>query len=80
MLCFCKFVFGSFPGCFFFGDDYSVFVIIYCVGLNKDFKKMLSEHAEFRALSLKDILTSSDGTRKVEIIFFIYSKLVRNNL
>ncbi|KAH9708941.1 Radical SAM domain-containing protein [Citrus sinensis] len=51
-------------GCFFFGGDYSVLVIIYCVGLNKDFKKMLSEHAEFRALSLKDILTSSDGTRK----------------
>ncbi|KAF8378296.1 hypothetical protein HHK36_029635 [Tetracentron sinense] len=34
-------------------------------GLNKDFKKMLSEHAELKALSLKDILMASDGTRKV---------------
>ncbi|OMO78204.1 hypothetical protein CCACVL1_14578 [Corchorus capsularis] len=34
-------------------------------GLNKDFKKMLGEHAEFRALSLKDVLTASDGTRKI---------------
>lgn len=80
MLCRCPFVFGSLLGFFFFGCDYLVLVIIYCVGLNKDFKKMLSEHAEFRALSLKDILTASDGTRKVEIIFFIYSTLVRNNL
>ncbi|XP_059649020.1 uncharacterized protein LOC132294976 [Cornus florida] len=34
-------------------------------GLNKDFKKMLSERAEFRALSLKDIITASDGTKKI---------------
>ncbi|KAJ4711116.1 Dual-specificity RNA methyltransferase [Melia azedarach] len=34
-------------------------------GLNKDFKKMLSEHAEFKALSLKDVLTAADGTRKI---------------
>ncbi|XAR65062.1 23S rRNA (adenine(2503)-C(2))-methyltransferase [Bertholletia excelsa] len=34
-------------------------------GLNKDFKKMLSENAEFRALTLKDVLTASDGTRKI---------------
>ncbi|XP_028794850.1 uncharacterized protein LOC114750414 isoform X2 [Neltuma alba] len=34
-------------------------------GLNKDFKKMLSEHAEFRALSLKEIHAASDGTRKI---------------
>ncbi|XP_054775817.1 uncharacterized protein LOC129284381 isoform X1 [Prosopis cineraria] len=34
-------------------------------GLNKDFKKMLSENAEFRALSLKEIRTASDGTRKI---------------
>ncbi|PIA40500.1 hypothetical protein AQUCO_02500304v1 [Aquilegia coerulea] len=34
-------------------------------GLNKDFKKMLSGLAEFKALSLKDILTASDGTRKI---------------
>ncbi|XP_057947918.1 uncharacterized protein LOC131143691 isoform X2 [Malania oleifera] len=34
-------------------------------GLNKNFKKMLSEHAEFKALSLREILTASDGTRKI---------------
>ncbi|KAI9107839.1 hypothetical protein K1719_021175 [Acacia pycnantha] len=34
-------------------------------GLNKDFKKMLSENAEFRALSLKEIHAASDGTRKI---------------
>ncbi|XP_027154181.1 uncharacterized protein LOC113754060 isoform X2 [Coffea eugenioides] len=34
-------------------------------GLNKDFKKMLGEHADFKALSLKDIHTASDGTRKI---------------
>ena len=39
------------------------------VGLNKDFKKMLSENAEFKALSLKEMLTASDGTRKVDMIF-----------
>ncbi|PON59333.1 Ribosomal RNA large subunit methyltransferase [Parasponia andersonii] len=33
-------------------------------GLNKDFKNMLSENAEFKALSLKEILTASDGTKK----------------
>lgn len=39
-------------------------------GLNKDFKKMLSKQAEFKVLKFKDILTASDGTRKVEISFF----------
>ena len=39
------------------------------IGLNKDFKKMLSENAEFMALSLKEICTAADGTRKVEMIF-----------
>ncbi|XP_020265068.1 LOW QUALITY PROTEIN: uncharacterized protein LOC109840734 [Asparagus officinalis] len=34
-------------------------------GLNKDFKKMLSENASFKALSVKDIFTASDGTRKI---------------
>lgn len=38
------------------------------VGLNKDFKKMLSENAEFKAISLKDMLTASDGTKKVDVI------------
>uniref|UniRef100_A0A1D1XMN5 Ribosomal RNA large subunit methyltransferase N n=1 Tax=Anthurium amnicola TaxID=1678845 RepID=A0A1D1XMN5_9ARAE len=33
-------------------------------GLNKDFKQMLSENATFKALYVKNILTSSDGTRK----------------
>nr|GMD24680.1 dual-specificity RNA methyltransferase RlmN-like [Ipomoea batatas] len=34
-------------------------------GLNKEFRKMLSEHAEFKALNLKDIRTASDGTKKM---------------
>ncbi|KAL9246499.1 hypothetical protein vseg_020026 [Gypsophila vaccaria] len=34
-------------------------------GLNKDLRKMLTEHAEFKALSLKDVRTASDGTRKI---------------
>lgn len=33
-------------------------------GLNKDLRKMLSVHAEFKALSLRDVRTASDGTRK----------------
>ncbi|KAH7570271.1 hypothetical protein JRO89_XS05G0079500 [Xanthoceras sorbifolium] len=41
-------------------------------GLSKDFKKMLSQHAEFKALSLNDIRTASDGTRK-EVSDFIYT-------
>ncbi|GAB2220500.1 hypothetical protein Drorol1_Dr00008156 [Drosera rotundifolia] len=43
-------------------------------GLNKDFKKMLSMNAEFRALSLKDIRTASDGTKK--ILFTLEDRLV----
>ena len=46
----------------------SSFLIDLVIGLNKDFKKMLSENAEFRALSLKEIRTACDGTRKVEMI------------
>ncbi|TVT97352.1 hypothetical protein EJB05_57403, partial [Eragrostis curvula] len=34
-------------------------------GLNKDFKKMISEHSYLKALTVKDILTASDGTRKI---------------
>ncbi|XP_021842911.2 uncharacterized protein [Spinacia oleracea] len=34
-------------------------------GLNKDLRKMLSAHAEFRALSLKEIRSASDGTKKI---------------
>ncbi|KAL1221058.1 hypothetical protein V5N11_024890 [Cardamine amara subsp. amara] len=34
-------------------------------GLNKDFKRMVSEHAELGALSFKDIRSASDGTRKI---------------
>ncbi|XVF84958.1 hypothetical protein PTKIN_Ptkin17bG0080700 [Pterospermum kingtungense] len=47
-----------------YGDNIWAHNVDELEGLNKDFKKMLSEHAEFRALSLKDILTASDGTRK----------------
>lgn len=48
-----------------YGDNIWAHNIDELEGLNKDFKKMLGEHAEFRALSLKDILTASDGTRKI---------------
>ncbi|XP_023643490.1 uncharacterized protein LOC17894108 [Capsella rubella] len=34
-------------------------------GLNKDLKRMISEHAVFGALSFKDIRSASDGTRKI---------------
>ncbi|KAL7091668.1 hypothetical protein ACP275_12G119200 [Erythranthe tilingii] len=34
-------------------------------GLNKELKRMLGEHAEFRVLQLKDMLTASDGTKKI---------------
>jgi 23S rRNA (adenine2503-C2)-methyltransferase len=37
----------------------------YAIGLNKDFRNMLRENAEFKALSLKQIVTAADGTRKV---------------
>jgi hypothetical protein len=45
------------------------------LGLNKDFKKMLSENADFKALAVKEIHAASDGTRKVEIILlcFVFS-------
>ncbi|GFP93339.1 protein argonaute 4 [Phtheirospermum japonicum] len=33
-------------------------------GLNKDFKRMLVELAEFKALHFKDMYTASDGTKK----------------
>jgi len=45
--------------------------ISYDSGLNKDFKKMLNENAEFKALALKEIRTASDGTRKVNWSFFV---------
>ncbi|CAO1948217.1 unnamed protein product [Urochloa humidicola] len=34
-------------------------------GLNKDFRKMITEHADLKALTVKDVLTASDGTRKI---------------
>ncbi|KEH20004.1 dual-specificity RNA methyltransferase RlmN [Medicago truncatula] len=34
-------------------------------GLKKDFKQMLSEHADFKALAVKEIHAASDGTRKI---------------
>jgi len=34
-------------------------------GLNKDFRKMITERADLKALTVKDILTASDGTRKI---------------
>lgn len=46
------------------------------VGLNKDFKRMLSEHAEFKALSLKEIRTAADGTKKVDLSFLCDCSLI----
>ncbi|CAO2208798.1 unnamed protein product [Urochloa humidicola] len=34
-------------------------------GLNKDFRKMITERADVKALTMKDIVTASDGTRKI---------------
>lgn len=34
-------------------------------GLNKDLKRMLSEHAEFKSLHFKNMVTASDGTKKI---------------
>ncbi|EMS46226.1 Ribosomal RNA large subunit methyltransferase N [Triticum urartu] len=34
-------------------------------GLNKDLRKMISDHADLKALTIKDIITASDGTRKI---------------
>ncbi|KAK4598101.1 hypothetical protein RGQ29_015554 [Quercus rubra] len=48
-----------------YGNDIWAHQIDELEGLNKDFKKMLSENAEFKALSLKGILTASDGTKKI---------------
>ncbi|GLT36546.1 hypothetical protein SLA2020_109170 [Shorea laevis] len=48
-----------------YGNDIWAHNVDELEGLNKDFKKMLGEHAAFKALSLKDILTASDGTRKI---------------
>ncbi|GMY26216.1 dual-specificity rna methyltransferase rlmn [Fagus crenata] len=48
-----------------YGNDIWAHHIDEFEGLNKDFKKMLSENAEFKALSLKEMLTASDGTRKI---------------
>ncbi|XP_065873625.1 uncharacterized protein [Euphorbia lathyris] len=43
-------------------------------GLHKEFKKMLSKHAELKAISLEDVRTASDGTRK--ILFRLDDELV----
>lgn len=40
-------------------------------GLNKNFKNMLGERAEFKVVHLKEILTASDGTRK-EVTDFVH--------
>lgn len=42
-------------------------VVFILSGLNKDFRKMLGDAAELKALSVKDVLTASDGTRKVTL-------------
>ncbi|MFS8029545.1 putative methyltransferase (Class A) [Helianthus anomalus] len=49
-------------------------------GLNKDLMMMLSKRAKLKALQVKDIITASDGTRKVSVIFFdrLYSLYLLN--
>ncbi|KAJ0053077.1 hypothetical protein Pint_03555 [Pistacia integerrima] len=37
---------------------------------------MLSEHAEFKALSMKDIYTTSDGTQKIRTSHYIENLLI----
>ncbi|KAL6567819.1 hypothetical protein OROGR_001487 [Orobanche gracilis] len=40
--------------------------------LNKDFKRMLDEHAEYKALHFKDMMSASDGTKKrLQILFML---------
>lgn len=53
-------------------DRYNEEITSIIAGLNKDFKKMLTDNADLKALSIKDILTASDGTRKeaADIIHF----------
>ncbi|KAJ1689660.1 hypothetical protein LUZ63_013815 [Rhynchospora breviuscula] len=34
-------------------------------GLNKDFRKMIDENASLKALTVKDVIKASDGTRKI---------------
>lgn len=48
-----------------YGNDIWAHCIDELEGLNKDFMKMLSDRAEFRALVVKDIVTASDSTRKI---------------
>ncbi|XP_039115591.1 dual-specificity RNA methyltransferase RlmN [Dioscorea cayenensis subsp. rotundata] len=43
-------------------------------GLNKEFRKMLSENASFKSLMIKDIHEASDGTRK--ILFTLEDEMV----
>lgn len=43
-------------------------------GLNKDFKKMLSERAELRALSFKEIRAAADGTKKGVADFVLFGR------
>lgn len=54
-----------------YGDDIWAHHSDELEGLNKDFKKMLSENAELKALTLKEIITASDGTRK-EVPDFVH--------
>ncbi|WOH16527.1 hypothetical protein DCAR_0936082 [Daucus carota subsp. sativus] len=48
-----------------YGDNIWAHSVEDLEGLNKDFKKMLSKQAEFTVLKMKDILTATDGTRKI---------------
>lgn len=58
--------------CLFGNED---LLCIFFTGLNKELRKMLSEHAEFKALNLKDILSASDGTKKVNTILLLLPRI-----
>lgn len=47
----------------------------YVTGLSKDFKEMLAVNASFNALSVKDVIKASDGTRKVCLTVYCHSFL-----
>ncbi|PIN13019.1 23S rRNA (adenine(2503)-C(2))-methyltransferase [Handroanthus impetiginosus] len=52
-----------------YGDNIWAYSVEELEGLNKDLKSMLSKHAEFKVLHLKDMLTASDGTKKILFTF-----------
>ncbi|KAL5219805.1 hypothetical protein ABZP36_024518 [Zizania latifolia] len=48
-----------------YGNKVSVHRQDELAGLNKNFSKMVTDHADLKALTVKDIINTSDGTRKI---------------